>query len=87
MNDRIDEQFCKSKIAALPVLRTWPGNCCVSAMSGMSALFAFMDLETVLLQRMAGKRAATAASRDGVGCRLWAVSVKFNCTVLKAGPI
>jgi hypothetical protein len=26
MNDRIDEQFCKSKIAALPVLRTWPGT-------------------------------------------------------------
>ena len=41
-------------------------------MTGKSALFTFMDLEISLLQRMAGKRAATAASRQWVGCRLWA---------------
>jgi len=53
-----------------PECRPWR-SC--SEMLLSPATFPFADLEILLLQRMAGKQAATAASRSSAGSRFWAV--------------
>lgn len=43
-----------------------------------------MNFEISLLQRMAGKRAASAAFRPRVLCRLWAVSLPHRADVMNS---
>lgn len=72
MNDRIDDTRCVAT-TRVPQLRANAASAkCENRMTGKSAICEFAQPQSSHSRRMTAKRTATAASRQWVGCRLWA---------------